>query len=262
MTPTACQLFAGVPNEGPERCFYCGGRCCREHAAAKRVKPTFTGLGEALRTEWVCTGCIAAMCEDATITLACGEIRHGQKTRGYSWVVDANGRIAATKSHRQWLLETCCNPPSAPFVICISDSGQRHLLYQSKVNTSRDVVVVSLEGELILYEPAALSDRLMLCKKVCAATGKPAMKDQMDPQTMMRIVDHFESEDVLAAWQDCFFEPLTRLAVWLCPPKDECLNEYPAANAPRPVADGKSRRVPKKTSRSGRSVGKARPELS
>jgi CRISPR type IV-associated protein Csf1 len=225
---TATQLFARYRPSGDETCFYCGGPCDRSHAASDVVKSSFTGLDTVTLSEWVCTGCVEAMQEKINITQIDGDSRDGQKVRGYSWIITETERKACTKSHRAQLLDACVSPPPVPFAICISDSGQKHLLYRSVVNHNRDLVTVTLEGEPVTYRPSELLERIELCKRVCAATGKPAMKDAMSVQTQMRIVEHFDSDDVLAAWQDCFSQPLTRLAVWLCPPKEMCLNDYPA----------------------------------
>jgi len=168
------------------------------------------------------------MNEKGDLTLMDGAKRSGQKYRGYSWIIECGKRTAATKSHRSTIADICIAPPAPPFVICISDSGQKHLLYRAVVNASRDLVTVTLEGEAVTYRPFNLIARLEVCKRVAAATGKPAMKEPMSQQSQMRIVEHFDSTEVLAAWLDCDSEPLTRLAVWLCPPKAECEIEYPA----------------------------------
>jgi CRISPR type IV-associated protein Csf1 len=224
---TATQLFAGRQEFGPAVCFYCCGECEEKNPASEIVKSSFTGLDTVTLSQWVCDGCLAAMQEKATIGLIDGDARAGQKVRGYSWVITQDARYAATKAHRERLLAVCDEPPEPPFVICLTDSGQKHLLYRAVVNASRDVVTVSLELELVTYRPSELVERLELCKRVCAATGKPAMQSSMSPQSLMRIVEHYESEEILAAWLGCCNESLTRLATWLCPAKAECEVEYP-----------------------------------
>lgn len=224
---TAPQLFAGRQEFGPAICFYCCGACQETNPADKIVKSSFTGLDSVTLSPWVCDGCIAAMQEKADILLLGGEIRSGQKIRGYSWIITEQSRLAATKAHKAELLELCLNPPEPPFVICLTESGQKHLLYRAVVNAARDVVTVGLELEQITYRPSDLAERIELTKRVCAATGKPAMQDTMSPQTLMRIVDYYESEEILEAWLGCYKESLTRLAIWLTPAKSECEIEYP-----------------------------------
>jgi CRISPR type IV-associated protein Csf1 len=227
---TAPQLFARYQPQGDETCFYCGGQCDQTHAAKDVVKSSFTGLDTVTLSNWVCVCCVDAMQEGIDLTLIDGHQKSNQKIRGYSWIITSKTRQACTKAHRVDLLDVCIDPPATPFVICISDSGQKHLLYRAVVNHSRELITVTLEGESITYQPSQLIERLQLCKQIAAATGKPAMKETMSTQTQMRIIEHYESEHVLAAWNKVRSEPLTRLAVWLCPAKEECLVDYPKWN--------------------------------
>lgn len=226
---TATQLFAGyTPSEAAtERCFYCGGRCEADHKTSDIVKPSFTALDTVSRTAYVCPGCIVAFDENATVTLPTGEVRESQKTRLYSWIVYGGRRYAATKSHREWILRHCLNPPQPPYVISLSDSGQRQLLYRASVGRGGDHAIVSLEGETVVYQPEQLAERLKLVKQVAAATGKPALLAPITAQTGMRVVEYFRSAEILIAWSELQSDPLTKLAAWLCPPKEECQSEYP-----------------------------------
>jgi hypothetical protein len=229
---TAPQLFARiVPSEtDTNRCFFCGGLCGDKTPADKFVKSSFTGLDTVTRSPWVCDGCIESQDESAEIALPGGELREGQKVRGYSWVIDQECRIAATKAHRQWLLQWCIEPPDPPFVICITDSGQKHLLYRAVVNHSREPVTVTLEGEPITYSRLELIARWQLCRRICAATGKPALSEPMSAQTQMRVFEHYGSYEFLNEWLAVASKPVTRLAAWLCPPRDECFIEFPPVN--------------------------------
>jgi len=238
---TTPQLFAGVEPSGCERCFYCAGQCDDSHLASDIVKPTFTGLDSVTLSRYVCRGCLVAMAEGIDITNASGELKTNQKTRGYSWIVTRNARIACTKAHRVQLLNACLVPPTPPYAICISDSGQRHLLYRTPVCWSRDRVAVTLEGEAIAYDPPQLAARIEVCKRIVAATGKPALKEPMSTQTQMRIIDHYDRDNELVAWLAVEREPLSRLAVWLCPAKEECEREYPGIT--RPDAKSEHRRA-------------------
>lgn len=213
------------------RCFFCGGLCGEEMPTASFVKKSFTGLDTVTLSPWVCLGCVASQDERANITLADGEVRESQKVRGYSWVIDGAGPIAATKAHREWLIGKCLSPPEPPFVICISDSGQKHLLYRAVVCHSREVVTVTLEGQVITYRPHKLQDRLDLCKRICAATGKPAMVETLTSQSQMRVVEHYDSDEWLTEWLAVAESPLTKLATWLTPKREDCENEHPAATA-------------------------------
>jgi hypothetical protein len=233
-TQTATQMLAGYqPSpEDSERCFYCAGRCSQQHRAADVVKSSFTALNTTTRSAFVCAGCVRFMSEDVTVTLPTGETRPDQQSRLYSWVHLDGQTIGATKAHREWLSTLCLMPPQPPFVICLSDSGQRHLAYMARVCYSQEQVTVSLEGELIQYRPEQLQARLQLMKQIAAATGKPALLDPITPQTAMRVIDYYGHDYICTAWCDVQAEPLTRLAAWLCPPKEDCQREYPERTEP------------------------------
>jgi len=226
---TATQLFANYtpPADAAKRCFYCGGQCTQDHKSKDVVKSSFTALDTVTRSHYVCGGCIVAFDESATVTLLCGEVRTEQKTRLYSWIVYDGKRYAATKAHRAQISGLCMNPPAPPYVISLTDSGQKQLLYRARVCTGRVYATVSLEGDAIVYRPEQLEQRLRLMKQVCAATGKPALLEPITAQTGMRVVDYYGDAEILTAWSELQADPLTKLAAWLCPPKDECQNEYP-----------------------------------
>jgi CRISPR type IV-associated protein Csf1 len=226
MLPTAPQLYAGVPNEGTDICFFCGGRCRQEYLASAYVKSSFTNLAGVNRTRYVCKGCVEAMTEGVTITTFDGTVKYNQKPRGYSWILSPGKRLACTKAHRAALLDICLNPPDPPFCICLSDSGQKHLLYLAAVNASRRSITVTLEGQEVVYLEHQLRDRLRLAMKVCAVTGKPPLTEPLSVMNQIALFDQYESDEVLVAWNKCFTEPLSRLAAWLCPPKEDCIREY------------------------------------
>ena len=225
---TAPQLFAGIQPAGSRRCFYCGGQCGDEYTAREYVASSFTARDTVAGGEFVCAGCVAALNELADITLLDGTCRTTQRVRCYSWIITDGSSLAATKSHRSQLSSLCLNPPEPPYVICLSDSGQKHLLYRGVVAWSKDPATITLEGERITYKPADLAARLLLCRRVCAATGKPALLEAMRPVLLMRLVEHHLDESLPGEWLAVCKDPVTRLAAWLCPPKEECEREFPS----------------------------------
>jgi CRISPR type IV-associated protein Csf1 len=228
---TASELFAacrGVEfRTGPHTCYYCLARCDDSYSSAEFVKSSFTSRDTVGCGDYVCAGCVAAMNEKSTITLANGEVRENQKIRCYSWVLSGSTAIAATKAHRDWLLRQCLVPPRPPFAIVISDSGQKHLLYRGRVSRSRDSVVVTLEGEQIIYSPDELQRRLQLCKRVAAAIGKPGLSVIPRPSALAKLIEHHSDESLPETWLKVREMPLTRLAIWFTPAKKECEIEYP-----------------------------------
>lgn len=246
---TAPQLF-GLAFNHPETvgrniCFFCGGRCGTDTPSSSFVKKSFTSLDTVTLSPWVCNGCVASQNEDAEIQLVDGESRTGQRVRTYSWVISPNPSYpnsshlqftakAATKSHRESLLESCLSPPTTPFVICLADSGQKHLLYRAVVCHDRDNPVVTLEGELIRYSPWQLRERIRLCAAVAAVVGKPVLSEGEPISTSLgiKIIEEYRDKFpnggayfgrmVVHSFNEKVSEGLTRLAAWLCPPKEAC----------------------------------------
>jgi len=226
---TATTLFAlarGLPvPAGSHRCFYCLAPCTEKHPAAHHVKKSFTSRDTVGGGNYVCGGCVAAMDEKATVTLPDGTVRHRQKVRCYSWIVTENEAIAATKSHRKYLFERCLNPPLPPFVICISDSGQKHLLYRSAVCHSQDTITISLEAEPVSCRPVDLEKRVLLCNRLSAAIGKPALTLPLTVSAQIRVAEYHQDESLVAEWLSVQAQPLSRLAIWFALSKKEAESE-------------------------------------
>lgn len=169
----------------------------------------------------VCDGCIAAMCEDATLRLPNGEVRHGQKRRGYSWVLTPDGAVAATKSHMNYLRSVCLLPPT-PSAICLAVSGQKHVLYRCRVNPDARRVTVNLETEPVAYSPTDLAFRLSMTTDLASILGKPGLEPPMELGTQLRYLHDGGSDELLEQWLKIQGEPLSRLAIFLTPSKEHC----------------------------------------
>jgi hypothetical protein len=225
-TPHLFALARGQDCTGDNQCFYCAARCDERFAAKEFVKDSFTGRNESPcpGSAFVCAGCVLCLGEGVELTTLDGVHRTNQKPRGYSWLIQAHQARAATKANLAVLREFCLNPPAAPFSIVLSDSGQKHLLYRCPVNRDAGSVSLLLETERIDYLPAQLAERLALCKPICAASGKPALREPPNMRFGMAV---FEAcgEAVLNQWSSVWSQPLSRLAAWLCPPKEACQND-------------------------------------
>jgi hypothetical protein len=227
-TPILLASAFGISDGGKHRCYYCGAKCSGEISAADWVKDSFTSRDTVFGGGYVCVGCTIALNESADIAMIDGERRSGQKTRCYSWVITPEKAFAATKAHRAELLRVCLDPPLPPYSIVISDSGQKHLLYRGVVCHTADACVATIEGDRVSYTRDELSARVVLAKKLIAASGKPALADPFTANTGMRIAAHHGDDAIVNLWDVVREESLSRLALWLAPPKEECLNEYPA----------------------------------
>lgn len=228
---TATQLFAramGTMDFGTgERCFYCGGECDRRHTSAEFVKPTFTGHSCVAFPEsrYVCAGCVAAMNSQCRFD----GYDKPQKVWSYSWVVSPAGAERYTKANLPQLTAACINPHEPPFAIAIADSGQKHQLYLAPVNHERETVTVVLECERITYRPCDLSERLLLCKRVAAAAGKPSLAEVPTHKLASMLAAYWvDWEQVYESWAAVAGEPCSRLAAWLCPKREDCQHDNPS----------------------------------
>jgi CRISPR type IV-associated protein Csf1 len=235
-------LFAaarGVLYEnGTERCFYCGSACGTSYTSKQYVKDSFTSRDTVCGGDFVCAGCVQALNENATIRLPDGTVRESQKTRCYSWVFSSAGAIAATKAHREWLTGICLMPPEPPFVICLSDSGQKHLLYRSAVCHSREVITVTLEGMRVTFRPEELQERISLVVAMVAAVGKPALDSPLTFRQQMTVVETHSTDRYLQEWNASQASPLSALALWLSPAKKEAEIEYKRNSSAGQYVDG------------------------
>jgi len=212
---------------GSNNCFYCGAVCSDDFSIKEFVKKTFTGHNTVKRpnSQYICQGCVYCFNEKSEITLISGEKRENQKPRSYSWLITEKATIAVTKAHLKEIRKFCLNPPGGLYAIVLSESGQKQLLYRGIVNSDKSQVILTLEEDIIKFIPSKLNDRIELCKKLIACTGKPALLQDMNFNFCNKVLEHFE-ENLLMEWERVSQEPLSKLAIWLSPNKEMCQNEY------------------------------------
>lgn len=226
--PDLVAAARGLPRGGPARCFYCGASCGTGHLASQWVRDTFSGH-DGVRcpgSGLVCGGCVRCLDERASIVLADGEAREGQKTRMYSWLVAESRMVAATKSHMAWMRGVIEGPPAEHWALVVATSGQKHLLYRGRVNApGADAWWVSLEEEVVLVEPTRWRDAMESAMRVAAATGKPRLAEPACAATAIAMESMFgDGGSVpLSEWDRVRESPLGRLVAFLCPAKEQCL---------------------------------------
>lgn len=224
------QAKKGKNIPGNEVCFYCGASCNQDFSIKNYVKPTFTGYNTVKRpkSQYICKGCVYCFNEKSTIIMITGEIRENSKPRSYSWLITENAALAATKATLKEIMEFCLNPPKGLYAIILSESGQKQLLYRGVVNSDRNLITVTLEEEIIKYEPWGLKERLILVKKIIAGTGKPALKESLSFNHIKNLIELWgeDGEDLYMKFYNIKNDLLTSLAIWLSPGKEECKNEF------------------------------------
>lgn len=211
---------------GPLRCLFCGSPCDGSETAKTWLKDNFTAMDTLVcpGSSAVCDGCSLAMSGSVSGLIADNERREGRaaQCRLWSWIIGPSKALAGSKKMLAKLRESCLFPPEPPYAIVITDGGQRHLIYMAKVCTSSEVATVCFDGANISYRPLELSDRLDVCRKLIAATGKPALSEGLSRRQRLDIGEQL-GIDVLREWDAVNGSPLTALAVWLSPGKEECI---------------------------------------
>jgi CRISPR type IV-associated protein Csf1 len=254
-------IASGEKCEGEFRCVFCGAQASREY----QLPSSFTTRDTLAvpNGKHICNGCILSTQESGEATYHTGEVYQYTKAfrRMCSWVVTRKQAIAATKGHIEYLRGVCLNPPEPPFGISIAVSGQKHVIYRGVVCHSQHDISLTLEGETISYKPSDLQKRLELCGKLAASTGKPALSETPSASFWIRVCDRFANgEELCTEWEQVMNEPLSRLAVFLCPKKEDCESAYPSDRpAPIPVAGRGVDRPDKKANRGSRNSKRQKP---
>lgn len=196
-------------------CFYCGNLA----SEPLKLSSAFMGWTEVAhpKSRHICKGCVWALDQKREMV---GRDKR-QKTQSYSWLITASDQVPLTKANKQELLSTMLTPPNPPWALAIAASGQKHLLYRTPVN--REVgtrYVVQLELETIDYNPLELGDRYDLAKRVVAVIGH---KGAINPSINLALSG---SVKLAEKWKRVLHEPLTRLALFVCPSMEICKSEY------------------------------------
>ena len=219
------------PDEGGERCAYCGQPCGVSHLAD--IKKTWSDWPSLANPSgpYRCAGCEIAMDERRSIK---GKEKP-QKVRTYSWLVNADGEMEpATKGDMDRMRNWCLDPPSPPYAVSISTGGQKHFLYRSLACLSRRYRTVCLDGEPISYYAEGMESALLLADRISAATGKVCLAAPLDVTAAGRIFDYWsDAEAIVDSWSLTQTSPLGRLVSFLAMPKKKAKETYASDIEPR-----------------------------
>ncbi len=228
-TPQLLARAMGLERPGDQRCYYCGGRC--DDSFPAQVKDTFNDRAAAAcpRSTVRCGGCEYLMTNG--VPMAGRE--KPQKPWTYSWVITPATATPLTKADLTTIRGTCLAPPAPPYAIVIAASGQKHIAFRTPAGIDRTTATVGLEGETISYHPDDLRARLWLSSRVAAAAGKPALTEELSMSACIAIFDRFEDgEDLIGQWSRVWTEPLSRLAAFLTPKREDCQHDHPSDRTP------------------------------
>jgi hypothetical protein len=204
--------------------------------SADYVKETFTNrdIVKYPGSKHVCQGCAESLgWGEDEMTMLDGSVKKRTNDRGmaprmYSWILTGDKRVAFTKAHISLARDIICkHQPEPPFSIIIADSGQKQLIFRAPIAMSREVFPLMLEDEIIEVTPELLRERIAIATPIVAATGKSILLDEFSIRTYVAYEKYHGNIDALDAWAKIQQEPLSRLAAWLSPNKEESQIEYP-----------------------------------
>ena len=259
---TASMLFAPEKYRiGPHTCYYCGAPCGADYPSREFVKDTFTNrdIVKYPGSGFVCGGCVASLgAGPDEMMMIDGNVKKRENDRGmqprmYSWVITRHRRVAATKAHISFLRNVVLNPPEPPFCIILADSGQKQLIFRSPVALSQEVFPVMLEDTVITVNPIELGRLITIASRLCAAIGKPALMDCASTQYAIACEKYHGDIEPLEAWLDVMSCPQSRIAMWLCPNKEDSQHEYPGIE--RGTVSSEACRAHRSTETDGRDGG-------
>lgn len=213
---------------GNHNCFYCGASCSEKYTTKEYVKETFTNRDIVYRpsSKFVCGGCVASFQEKTTITLINGETRDGQRIRQYSWFITKEKATPFTKAHIHLVREIITNPPEPPFAFIFAESGQKHLIFRSKIALDKENFVVMLEEQYINVNVSLLKEILAFLIKPISCFGKIGILEEPSIGGLGLLFEKFqkEAEYIVERLNKIRTLPITKLAVWLSPNKEDCTN--------------------------------------
>lgn len=197
---------------GPDaRCWLCGG--ATDGVGWHRrgtFAPTFTNVNIVTlpSSQTVCQACVATSSGEAWQRHAARRPDLGVKTthpiswRSYSHAVTATTSECPSRPRwRDLLLE----PPDPPFVFAIAISGQKHILFRSRIAHDREAFPVQVEEESVWLERPALASCLAAVEALLAlGFGREAIERGAYPQHHIQragIQVWREAERRVASWR-------------------------------------------------------------
>jgi len=232
-TPELYATAHGSTCRGAERCFFCSAACETDLDARRFVKESFTGRSSVAcpSSRFVCRGCELGFRDAADFDQIDGSRRSVAKNaiRSFSWIVTRDRALAASPAHMDAIRAVCLEPPEPPYSIVLSVAAKAHLLYRGVVVRDDRAAGVTLEGEPIRYRPDELESRLALAGRICAAIGKPGLQVAVNSTTALKVISRRpDGAGDLDSWISIQKQPLSRLASWVCPIKENCERDHPA----------------------------------
>jgi hypothetical protein len=174
-----------------------------------------------------CAGCAVAMEEAGKAVYPDGTAKEWTKAfrRCHSWTITDRAAVPYTGAHAAALRAFVLDPPAPPWAACVvGPTNGRQMLYLTPLNLDPHWCAVLVGGERVRYTRASLRERFRLTVALAAAGGLPSLDSVPAAHLASAAVRLYgaRAEGMLVEWQAVREQPLSRLAVWLTPKKEEC----------------------------------------
>lgn len=143
LSVTASDLYAksqGWPNDGDDRCHWCGSRCTRQVAHDEPtptpfVKRTTTALFPS--SQFICRGCQLWRRERITVNFYEGGLKDVQKPQNWNWfVTEREARVPCIG--KPDIYKSLVNPPNR-FFLALIEPGNINMIHQAIANDCVDL---------------------------------------------------------------------------------------------------------------------------
>lgn len=160
ISPYLNNFSIDMNSSGVKPCWLCGDSATRWLLLREGISKTFC-LPEQSRSpnsDIICLPCHAMSSKKFFDTYAAARLEMGLKPgyatswRNYSHVAFKGHHSCPNRSEwGKWLL----NPPEPPFLFVMAVSSQKHLIYKSKISTSREKFFIQMEDISITVEKSS-----------------------------------------------------------------------------------------------------------
>jgi len=221
--PELLACAQGIDCRGDEPCIYCGAPADVPHAipGSFTARDTLSSPGSSS----ICRGCVIATEEQGTASYPDGSTKAWSRAfrRCHSWTMTKSASVPYFPGHVPHLRRFLLAPPPPPWAACIvGPTNGRQLIYLTPVTRSPGYGSVMLEGERVDYRQDDFAPRLRMALRLASVGGKPALSEPPSVSLASAALSLPDGERLMLEWQRVHSEPLSRLAVFLTPKKDDC----------------------------------------
>jgi CRISPR type IV-associated protein Csf1 len=110
--------------------------------------------------------------------------------RLYSFLVEKNKfKIIDKKEKEDYLFDYQFQ---IPYILCLSDSGQKHISWKAKEGNSNDTLIINTENEVLYFNRKKYKEVYLLVKKLYnnKISKEELLNCNLDPKKIKRLIDN------------------------------------------------------------------------